>query len=102
MKEYDVFVPLSYNDGTPIDGLVFQTIQADLLAQFGGVTFFSQPNQGLWSLGDVTYRDNIVIYRVLANDVRKARAFMRSLKKALKRDLDQEEILIIERDVETI
>ena len=41
-------------DGTPIDGNVLRTLQEDLLNEFGGVTFFSQPNQGFWKLGDVT------------------------------------------------
>ena len=53
-------------------------------------------------MGDVTYRDAIVIYRVVTSKTRAARRFLTSLKKELKADLDQEEILIIERDVETL
>jgi len=102
MKEYEVFVPLWYNDGTPIDGRILGALQEDLLNHFGGVTYSGQPNQGLWKLGEVTYRDDIVIYRVLAKDTRSGRAYMRRLKQSLKRDLAQEEILIIERDVKII
>jgi hypothetical protein len=46
--------------------------------------------------------DEIVIYRVLASQARTARRFLVELKEDLKRDLKQEEILIIERDVETL
>jgi hypothetical protein len=38
----------------------------ELLERFEGLTFFPQPNEGFWRMGDVTYRDEIVIYRVLA------------------------------------
>ena len=102
MKEYDVFLPLRYNDGKPIEGRKFQQVQADLLDEFGGLTYFPQANQGFWKLGDVTYRDEIVIYRVLAAKTRSARRFLRQLKERLKIDFDQEEILIVERDVDAL
>jgi hypothetical protein len=102
VKEYDIFVPLRYNDGTPIEGRKFQKLQALLLEEFGGLTYFPQTNQGFWKLGDVTYRDEIVIYRVIARDSRKAKPYLKQLKEQLKADLVQEEILIVERDVEAL
>ena len=59
----------------------------------------SQPNHGFWKMAGVTYRDEIVIYRVLATDVGSARSFLSVLKERLKHELRQEELLIIERDV---
>jgi len=102
VKEYDVFVPLNYNDGSPIAAEKFQRIQTFLLEHFEGLTFFSQPNDGFWKMGGVTYRDEIVIYRVLSTKPRTARRHLRVLKEQLKQDLDQEEILVVERDVETL
>ena len=102
MKEYDLFIPLNYNDGSPVETRKFQALQQRLLDRFGGVTFFPQPNEGLWRMGDVTYRDEIVIYRVLAKKHRSARRFLAQLKEKLKRSFRQEEILIVERDVETL
>jgi hypothetical protein len=99
VQEYDIFIPLYYNDGTPIESAKFQNLQAKLLDQFGGLTFFPQPNQGFWKMGDVTYRDEIVIYRVLASKPRTARRFLARLKEDLKKSLRQEEILIVERAV---
>jgi hypothetical protein len=72
------------------------------LEQFGGVTFFPQPNEGLWQMGSVTFRDQIVIFRVLSTNVRRSRRFFRALKQELKTVLEQEEILVVERDVETL
>jgi hypothetical protein len=102
VKEYDLYVPLTYNDGTPIEAKTIERIGRRLLEQFGGVTFFPQPNEGLWRMGEVTFRDQIVIFRVLSSNVRDARRFFRSLKVELKTELEQEEILVVEKDVETL
>lgn len=102
MQEYDLFVPLFYNDGAPIEPAKFQDLQARLLDEFSGLTFFPQPNQGFWRMGEVTYRDEIVIYRVLAAKPRAARRFLTRLKEELKKSLRQEEILIVERSVGTL
>ena len=53
-------------------------------------------------MSEVTYRDEIVIYRVLATDASTAREFFLRLKERLKKELQQEEILIVERQVETL
>lgn len=45
----------------------------------------------------MTYRDQIVIYRVITEDAAGARRFLTTLKEQLK--FQQEEILIIEREV---
>lgn len=99
MREFDLFIPLNYNDGTAVEGAKLQWLQRRLLDHFAGLTFFPQPNEGWWKLGSATYRDEIVIYRVLASDAADARAFLRALKSELKAALQQEEILIIERRV---
>ncbi len=102
MKEYDLYVPLTDNDGTPFEAQTIERIGRRLLKQFGGVTFFPQPNEGLWRMGPVTFRDQIVIFRVLSPNVRDARRFFRALKRDLKTELEQEEILVVEKDVETL
>lgn len=99
MKEYDIFIPLYYNDGTPVEPVRFQNLQGRLLEQFEGLTYFPQPNQGFWKFGNMTYRDEIVIYRVISQDPAGSRAFLASLKQSLKQEFQQEEILIVEREV---
>jgi hypothetical protein len=51
VKEYDIFLPLRYNDGKPIEADKFQALQKELLDRFEGLTFFPQANQGFWKLG---------------------------------------------------
>jgi hypothetical protein len=102
VKDYDLIVPLSDNDSRSVAPQKFQALQRLLLDQFGGLTFFPQPNKSLWTVAGVTYRDAIVIYRVLMSDVQETRRCLSALKERLKVELQQEEILIIECDVETL
>jgi hypothetical protein len=102
VKEYDLFIPLCYNDGSPIEARKRQSLQVRLLQFFDGVTFFPQPNEGYWRMGDVTYREEIVIYRVVAKNARLDRRFLRQVKEELKDELQQEETFIVERDVEVL
>lgn len=102
MKEYELYVPLTFNDGTPVADEIIDRIGERLLEQFGGCTFFPQPNKGLWKMGDVVFRDEVVIFRVLTTKVRPARRFFRELKQVLLRELRQEEILIVEKDAATL
>jgi len=53
-------------------------------------------------MAGVTYKDEIVIFRVVTARRARARRYFKDLKDELKRRLKQEEILIIERDVDTL
>jgi hypothetical protein len=102
LKEYDIYVPLTYNDRTPIEPEKFRAIKERLLGEFSGLTYFPQRNEGYWQVGNVTFYDQIVIFRVLAEDVSRARTFLKALKEELKQNLRQEEVLIVERDVRIV
>jgi hypothetical protein len=102
VKEYELYVPLTYNDGSAIEPEKLIRIRERMLEQFGNLTFFPQRNDGFWTMGGVTFRDRIVLYRVVSEKVRSARRFFRQLKEELKMDLKQEEIFIVERDVEVL
>jgi hypothetical protein len=102
VKGYDLFVPLYYNDGRSVEPQKFQVLQQRLLDQFGGLTFFPQPNAGFWTMAGITYRDEIVIYRIITSDEQEARRFLSALKERLKEEFQQEDILIVEREVETL
>ena len=44
VKEYDLYVPLFLNDGTPVSDEFIDQLGQKLLQRFGGCTFFPQPN----------------------------------------------------------
>jgi len=64
VKEYDLFIPLYVNDGRPVEPQQFQALQQQLLDQFGGLTFFPQPNEGFWTV--VKRRNNL--HYLIADD----------------------------------
>jgi hypothetical protein len=41
VKEYDLFIPLFYNDGTPIEVSKFQDLQTEAAGSFRWLDFFS-------------------------------------------------------------
>ena len=102
MKAYDRFGPLYDNDGRLVAPQPFQALQQQLLEQFGGLTCFPQPHEGCWTVAGVTARDARVIHRVLTSDAPEARRFLSARKERLKDERQQEAILIVERDVETL
>ena len=53
-------------------------------------------------MAGVTYLDEIVIYRVIGHAAEESRRFLENVKEWLKADFGQEEILMVERDVETL
>ena len=92
-------MPLYYNDGSPIEPAKFQDLQTLLLERFEALTFFPQPNQGFWKFGNMTYRDEIVIYRVISQNPAASPDFLAGLKGHLKKEFQQEEFLIIAREI---
>jgi ATP-dependent Clp protease ATP-binding subunit ClpA len=102
IREYDLFVPLHYDDGTAVEADKLARLREQFVKQFGGLIDLHQRHEGHWRIGGVAFRDEIVIYRALADDVDAARKFFRQVKEELKADLSQEDILIVERQVEVL
>jgi hypothetical protein len=102
MREYELYVPLHDNDGQPIDPEKLNGLKRRLVEEFGGLTHFPQENEGLWRVGAFTFRDKIVILRVLAIDLPKAERFFCELKRHLKREWQQQDVLIVAREVSAV
>jgi hypothetical protein len=96
LYEYDLYYPASAT-ATAEDQLV--TLKRTLTEFFGGLTDFRHRSAGEWKIGAVTFHDDVVLLRVLHADRDAARACLQRIKGDLERDLSQEQILIIEREV---
>jgi hypothetical protein len=99
MKEYDLYLPLTYNDGRPIPCETLAHFRKMLLDEFGGFTHFPRENEGVWKLGGVVFRDRVVIIRVISDHPVETRRFFAELRIELMRALEQADILIVERDI---
>ena len=56
----------------------------------------------MWKVGPFTFRDQIVILRVLAEESREVDRFFGQLKQDVKREWAQEDVLIVAREVSAI
>jgi hypothetical protein len=99
MKEYDLYVALRSNRGVSISPIQLARLKKRLIKRFGGLTHFPQHNEGIWKLGGVVFRDEIVILRVLSEEDRRVQEFWMALKKDLKRRWRQHKVLIVVRDI---
>jgi hypothetical protein len=102
VKEYDVYLPLHHNDGRPIAPNHVARFKKVLVDEFGGLTHFPQENEGIWKFGGITFRDKVIILRVLSNDDARARKFLAEFRVELMRTLEQADILIVEREATVV
>ena len=99
MHEYDLYFPFVNEAGVRATDKVFSDIKARLTEFFGGLTDFHHRGDGAWKYAGVTYHDEVVLLRMLSDEPDRARKFLRAIQHELASVLDQEEILIIEREV---
>jgi hypothetical protein len=99
MLEYELYLPLHHNDGRPIDPEKLKDLKKRLVDEFGGLTHFRQENEGLWKIGEHTFRDRVEIVRVLASNEVSAQKYFVQLKADLARDWNQQDFLIVSRQV---
>ena len=102
MLEYELYLPLHYNDGRPIAPEKLKNLKRRLVDEFGGLTHFRQENEGLWKIGDHTFRDRVEIVRVLASDEVSAQRYFAQLKCDLTREWGQQDFLIVSRQVTAV
>jgi hypothetical protein len=98
LYEYDLYYPMTSAAG-PRSAAMFQRLKQRLTEFFGGITDFHHRNEGAWKFGGVTYHDEVILLRVLGQDQGKARTFFSELKQELETSLQEEQVLIIEREV---
>ena len=97
-RRYDVYLPLTFNDGRPIPDEHFDTVERRLLAQFRGVTSQQRefPLRGVWLGGTQLYLDQVIVMTVLDFRPSGSTRFIVRLKRELLRAFEQLEILITE------
>jgi hypothetical protein len=97
-RRYDIYLPLTFNDGTPIPSEHFVQIETQLVEHFGGVTTLQRdfPLRGIWQ-GDMRlFYDQVIVMTALDCRPRGSSSFIGKLKRAILGQFDQLEILITE------
>ncbi len=100
-RRYDLYLPLTDNEGQPITDDVFKGVQRRLLARFGGLTAQQRefPLEGIWQGSTRLYLDQVIIMTVLDFRRQGSSRFITQLKRALLSEFDQLEILITEQSL---
>jgi len=100
-RRYDLYLPLTHNDGRLIADELFKGVQHRLLARFGGLTAQQRefPLQGIWQGGARLYLDQVIIMTALDFRRQGSARFIAQLKQALLREFDQLQILISEQSL---
>jgi hypothetical protein len=99
IRGIEVYLPLDYNDGSPIEESMFVGLQHELLARFGGVTSIQRefPLQGLWKSRAKVYQDRVVVFTVMDFEAKtqlETLRYLEKLKTRLKKKFEQLEVLI--------
>ena len=102
LYEYELYYPLTSESGERSSVATFDATKKRLTEFFGGLTDFRHRSEGSWKFGGVTYRDEIILLRMLTSDRDAAREFLTKLQAELEGSLSEEKILIIEREVQSL
>ena len=104
MRKYDVYLPLRYNNGKPVEPTKISNICDELAETFGAITVspLSAPNQGRWKYGGVEYIDDIIKIEVVTTRDRQTKKFFIEFKERLKTSLRQIDILITTHGIQVI
>jgi hypothetical protein len=100
--QYEILLPRTFNDGTPVPVRLFLDTKDDLVRQFGGATFHEEAVTGYWLSDDIEFKDVMVRVTVAARATPENEAFIRQYKEVLKQRFDQKEIWIVEYRVRII
>jgi hypothetical protein len=100
VTEFEIYLPALCGDGTPVDAAEIDGVKDVLTRTFGGYTHLQQRNEGAWSMGGVTFRDEVTIIRVL--DDGNSHFDMQRFKLDLEVRFKQQSVLIVRRQVEII
>lgn len=97
-RVYEIYLPLTYNDGRRIERAKWHALEHQLMEQFGGLTSHRDvaPKRGLWREGTTVYVDQINILTVLDERPRGSARFITQLKSQLLEQFEQKKILIME------
>lgn len=97
-RRYDIYLPLAYNDGNPVEDDKFNAVEQQLLAHFNGLTTQQRdfPLRGIWQGETQLYFDQVIVMTVLDFRRHGSGRFIARLKKGLLEQFEQLEILMTE------
>lgn len=102
MKQIELYVPKTDNQGIPIPSRHWENLRADLLTRFGGFTVYTATGQWIDTkqIPSETHTDSNVVYRVLTKDSKLAVHDIKKVALNVKRVWRQKTVLYTVSDVD--
>jgi hypothetical protein len=99
---YQLYLPLTYNDGRLIEEVKFDITRKEIVARFGGLTNTPPgfPLQGWWQSAGAVLRDDILVWTVLTQG--DENGYFHNYKEVLKDRFAQDEIFIVKIPAEAL
>lgn len=106
-RQYDIYLPIRYNNGRDIPEVLFFQVEDELTLRFGGSTMIQQNNplRGVWLFRNQLYIDEIVIVTTIDfgyQEKSDSDLFFVEYKEILKQRFEQLDILILAQTVTVI
>ncbi|MBA3357393.1 MAG: hypothetical protein H0U18_15930 [Pyrinomonadaceae bacterium] len=104
MRKSEIYLPLKYNSGEPIESVKITAICDELAEAFGAITVspLQAPYQGKWKYGGVQYVDDIIKVEVITPSNSATKRRLKDFKERLKESLQQIDILITTHGIQVI
>ncbi len=96
IREYDLYIPLQYSDGLQVEPEKIESLKKRVTDQFGGIII--QRVEGTGKFANITGGSEFMMIRILVEKTEEPREVLLKLKEELKKDLKQEDILIVEKE----
>ncbi|SRR6266536_3377889 len=98
MRKYEIHLPLSYNDGQPIEQEKIRSVRDELVKVFGS---FTVPDRKTWKYDGAGCVEIMKVEIVKADDKVPTKS-LKDLKELLKESLQQADILITSHGIQVI
>jgi hypothetical protein len=83
-RRFELLLPLSFNDGTPVSGALIAETLIELRNQFGAVSCETQRIEGQWQHAGEVYKDNLMRIFVDVADTQENRNFFLQFREKLR------------------
>jgi len=101
-SRFEILLPITYNDGTPIEEDKFALTRNELIKQFDACSMDTVQVSGYWLYQGIFYVDLLRRFWVDAKDTRATRQFFKRFKSTLKDRFQQEDIWITVHQIEIL
>jgi len=78
-RRYEILLPLTNNDGQPINSEKFRQTREELLARFSGISMLPGTVRGTWVHEGLRYEDESMRFSIDVEDTNENREFFANL-----------------------